>query len=223
MPIPRLPLLVLSLVVVSFGCAERRAEIVPAAPATVPTASATELSRPVPPLASNDERPSPSATAGTVGSVGAARLPISKPQHPGNHPGSYSPNLAPPPWDEAAYRRDPAGYCNQFMPGRCHQTAMPAADVPFLEVVGPQSCSVRVADQVIIAARTAPGMPVTFTSFGLGAFPVNGLTSLTVQADAMGLAKAVWAATPGTIGAVKIVSGSPVRAGNATYLINVQE
>lgn len=170
--------------------------------------------------------PEPASSATPVPAVpaqAAAPRPIAAPQHPGDHPGSYSPTLAPPPWDAAAYQRDPAAYCAQVMPGRCLQVAAPAADVPLLATVGSQAFTTRVGGRVTLAARTEPGFPLSLTSYGLGAFVANGQTSITVPADSSGLAQAEWAATPGTLGAVKIVAGSPVRAGNATFLIHVQE
>ena len=136
---------------------------------------------------------------------------------------AQSPAIAPPKWDAAAYRRDPQSYLDEAFPGRANQTAQPSADVPFLVADGPIGFRVAPLSRVVLRARGEPWMPVTFTSLGLGTFLRNGLTTVSVPADGEGLAQATWIATPGTVGNVSILAGSPTRAGQVSYLIHIAE
>lgn len=138
-------------------------------------------------------------------------------------PAARSPAIAPPKWDAAAYRRDPQAYLDETLPGRVNQTAQPAADMPFLTADGPAGFQVAPLARVTLAVRGEPWMPVTFTSFGLGAFVRTGQVSVTVPADGEGRASAAWVATTGTIGSVLILAGSPTRAGQVQFLIQVSE
>lgn len=134
-----------------------------------------------------------------------------------------SPSLPPPAWDAAAYRRDPHAYLEQVYPARANQTAAPAAETPFLVAEGGTAFTVAPLGAAVLRTRGEPWMPVTFTSWGLGAFQRNGLTSVTVPADADGLASATWVATAGTVGNASIIAGSPTRAGQVGFLIRISE
>ena len=138
-------------------------------------------------------------------------------------PAARSPAFAPPKWDAAAYRRDPQAYLDETLPGRVNQTAQPAADVQFLTADGPAGFQVAPLARVTLAVRGDPWMPVTFTSFGLGAFVRTGQVSVTVPADGEGRAFAAWVATTGTVGSVLILGASPTRAGQVQFLIQVTE
>ena len=134
-----------------------------------------------------------------------------------------SPDVAPPAWDEAAYRKDPQAYLDEVFPGRVNQTATPAADVPFLVADGGTGFTVAPGSRIVLRVQGEPFMPVTWTSLGLGTFLRTGLTSVSVAADADGHAFATWIATPGTVGNVSILAASPTRAGQVSYLIHITE
>ncbi|HUY35193.1 MAG TPA: hypothetical protein VMV69_20780 [Pirellulales bacterium] len=53
-----------------------------------------------------------------------------------------------------------------------------------------------------------------------GAFE-NQLTSITVQADAQGMAEAKFLATAGTIANIHILAASPLASGQARFIVNV--
>ena len=74
---------------------------------------------------------------------------------------------------------------------------------------------------VTLRAVAVPGAPVTFTSFDLGAFE-NQLTSITVRADAEGLARAQFTGTPGTVQDVRILAASPMTSGQLHYTVRVR-
>lgn len=126
-------------------------------------------------------------------------------------------------FDLAAYRADPAAYCRASDADRASLVAQPAAGVEALQSVGAGSLQVKPGGSVTLQARTAPGMPVSFTSQGLGEFPASGLATVTVPADAAGLAQAEFRASPGTVGTCLIIAGSPVRAGTVSFLVRIQE
>ncbi len=125
------------------------------------------------------------------------------------------------PFDRATYTTDPAAHCAVVAPGRCFQVAAPAATVAALARVGAGGFALAPGGEADLAALTEPGLPVTFTSFGLGAFTGSGLASITVAADADGVATARFRITPGTVGKCLIIAGSPVRAGTISFLVTV--
>ena len=76
-------------------------------------------------------------------------------------------------------------------------------------------------ESVYLEVGGVSGMPVTFTSFDLGAFD-NDLNSITVRADERGRARVKFTATPGTINDIHILAASPVTSGQMRYLVNVR-
>ena len=138
-------------------------------------------------------------------------------------PATRSPDVAPPAWNLAAYRKDPQAYLDEVFPGRVNQTATPAADVPFLVAEGGTGFTVAPGSRIVLRVQGEPYMPVTWTSLGLGTFLRTGLTSVSVAADADGHASATWIATPGTIGNVSILAASPTRAGQIAFLVHITE
>ena len=130
---------------------------------------------------------------------------------------------ANPPWDQATYDRDPAAYCAQVVGDRAWQIAQPAADVPFLEPVGPTSVVARTGDIIRLSAKTKPGAPVSWTSNGLGEFKRTGVSSISEPSDQDGIASADFRLTKGTVGNVLITAGSPVCGSTLTYLIRITD
>jgi hypothetical protein len=121
------------------------------------------------------------------------------------------------------YLADPGAYCRVVDGSRCNEVAQPGPTTPVLLSVGAGSIAVPTGGSVQVQAQTAPGMPVSFTSQGLGEFPASGQSAITVAADAAGVATAVFRASPGTVGHCLIIAGSPVRAGTVTFLVNILE
>lgn len=126
-------------------------------------------------------------------------------------------------FNRAAYLADPATYLSKVAGSRVYEVANPAADVAPLTPVGPSGFSVETNAEATLAARTEPGMPVTFLSFGLGQFPASGLQTVTVAADEQGVARAQFRVTPGTVGSCLITAGSPVVSSNIQFLISIPE
>jgi hypothetical protein len=139
-----------------------------------------------------------------------------------SHPERLNPMIAPAPFDRARYVADPASYLQTVEPGRVFQTAQPAPEVRRIERLTPSSPTVVQGESLRLAVRAEPGMPVTFTSFDLGIFAENQLTSLTVAADADGQAAATLQATPGTIGDISILAASPVTSGQLRFIVTVE-
>lgn len=138
----------------------------------------------------------------------------------GNHPERLSVIVRPEPFDAKAFKADPASYLNTVEPGRAFQSAQPGPDVPRLYGTSPARQHVRQGGKVPLRVAVPPGSPVTFTSFDAGAFS-NQLTSITVQADAKGLAETEFTATSGTIANVHILASSPLTSGLARFVVNV--
>lgn len=138
----------------------------------------------------------------------------------GRHPERLSALIAPAAFDEAAFRANPEAYLNVSEPGRVFQTAQPGPGVPRLAALVSRVADAEQGQPVTLRVQAVPSAPVTFTSFDLGAFE-NRLTSITVRADAEGVAEAVFTGTPGTYNAVNILAASPMTAGQLKFLVNV--
>ncbi|TVR40245.1 MAG: hypothetical protein EA402_13885 [Planctomycetota bacterium] len=172
-----------------------------------------------------------SAAAGSVADLPDARA--SADRHPQTasvtealeqraHPERLSALVAARPFDRAAYEANPEAYLAISEPGRIWGSAQPEEGVEPLQVLGHRSFVVNQGDVVPLIVRTDPGMPVTFTSFDLGRFQENGLTSITVPANELGYAQADFEAIQGTWNQVRILASSPVRSGQITFTVRVQ-
>ena len=135
--------------------------------------------------------------------------------------GRLNPVMAPDEFDLAAYKRDPAAYLEIHEPARVWQTAQPGDGVPVLKPVTAQRHRLKHGESVRLQVKTAPEMPVTFTSFDLGLF-ANGLTSISVSADAKGVAEAEFYGSSGTMGEVNVLAGSPAAAEHVRFVVFVQ-
>lgn len=109
---------------------------------------------------------------------------------------------------------------NTVDPGRIFQTATPGPGVPELTVVGASEQRIQQGRSAEIAFRAAPDAPVSFLSREGGQFP-NGQAAITVLADAEGIARTVFTATPGTVDDVYVQAGSPAAVGTASVVIHV--
>lgn len=137
-----------------------------------------------------------------------------------NHPERLSALARPVAFDSEQYAADPAGYLSVAEPGRVFQTAQPGPDVPRLRPISAGFQRITQGATVPLRVSAAPGAPVSFTTFDLGRFE-NQLTTVTVRADAEGMAEAAFTATAGTIDDIRILAGSPVASGQVRFVVNV--
>ena len=133
--------------------------------------------------------------------------------HPHDHPNFH----------RAAYLADPASYLSKVAGSRVYEVANPAADVASLTPAGPTGFSAPTNGEVTLAAKTEPGCPTTFVTFGLGEFPASGLQSVTVAADDQGVASTQFRIISGTVGNCLVLAGSPVCANTIQFMISVPE
>jgi len=138
-------------------------------------------------------------------------------------PGSLSTTGAVAPFDAVAFARHPKEYLSQVQPARCFQTARPGPDATPLEAQVPRLAPLERGAKASLWVRGVPSAPVTYTAFDGGSFQENGLSSVTVQADAKGLAVAHFVATPGLVGDLNIVAGSPLAVGVQRFRLRVVE
>lgn len=131
-------------------------------------------------------------------------------------------NGRPTPWRAAEYVRDPLGYLSVVEPCRIWQSADPESADALATPDGHTAVLVNLAPLASqnLCVQTWPGYPATLTSYDRGTFQ-NGLTSITVQADAQGVATAVFTATAGTTDTVRIHAASPVTAGQVQFRIHI--
>lgn len=137
-----------------------------------------------------------------------------------SHPERVSTLIHPAAFNAQAYEADPASYLNTAEPGRVFQPAQPGPGVKQLTTLSPYLQTVEQGQAVSLKVLAPAGAPVTFTSFDLGEFS-NRLTTITVKADAEGVAEAEFTGTPGTIERVNILAASPLTAGQAKYVVHV--
>ncbi len=207
---PRCTLIVVTVVCLA-GCATSPRSATPAAAAQPASAPASVVQA--------DPAPAPAEAAGpikprvvSVEEIARAKLG-SGAAHEHDHKN----------FNRAAYLADPAGYLGQIAGSRIYDVANPAAGLAALAPDGPSGFSVETNTEATLAARTEPGMPVTFTSFGLGQFPASGMQTVTVAADDQGIARTQFLVTPGTVGSCLITAGSPVVSSTTQFLISIPE
>ncbi|MDA3963817.1 MAG: hypothetical protein PF961_23760 [Planctomycetota bacterium] len=141
--------------------------------------------------------------------------------NPAAHPERLSPMHAPAPFNAEAYLSNPQAYLDVVEPGRVFQAAQPG-EAPRLRPAVAERQRVVQGEQVALSVKGVPsGMPVTFTSFDLGVFAENRLTSVTVPADDRGLATVHLEGTPGTIADVGILAASPATSGHIRFIVEV--
>lgn len=139
----------------------------------------------------------------------------------GKNPERISSLVLPKPFDKASYLANPEGYLNVVEPGRIWQVAQPGKGVPRLTYLVERFQTIEQGQSVTLKVKAVKDAPVTFTSFDLGSFH-NLLTSVTVKADANGMAQAIFTGTPGTIDNVNILAGSPMTSGQLRFTVDVQ-
>jgi hypothetical protein len=137
-------------------------------------------------------------------------------------PGSLGTTAKLPPFDADGFKRDPRSYLEQVVPSRIYQTADPGSVAEKLVAADTARVEVVRGEHVALWVKGAPEAPVTFTSFDGGVFKENGFGTVTVQANANGLAVAHFTAGPGIEGDVAVVAGSPLTVGTQTFFVRVR-
>ncbi len=138
----------------------------------------------------------------------------------GSSPERFSAMVLPAPFDRERFLANPEFYLATPEPGRVYQVAQPGPQVPRLRRLSPGSSEIPRGGQVELVVRTEALMPVTFTSFDLGGFD-NQLTTITVQADGRGFARATFHAVAGTIAGTDVLAASPVTSGQIHFTITI--
>jgi len=91
-----------------------------------------------------------------------------------------------------------------------------------LEVVGESAVGLRRGDGATLSVKTAAGAAVTFLSLDGGVFG-NGLSTVSVQANRRGTARATLYADAGMEGAGTVRAASPEAVGVVEFLVEVLE
>jgi hypothetical protein len=182
---------------------------------------------PAQPQAEGPRRASPAVLVdrplhGIAEQAAANRRSVVEARETGRFPERLSPLVRPKPFDLQAYAADPQAYLDVVEPGRVWQTSDGASGVEALRAAGVAYMVVPPGGSVMLEVDAVPFAPVTFTSLDMGAFD-NGLTSITVRADAGGRARVTFTAVAGTIDRVNILAGSPLTVGQARFAVRVKE
>jgi hypothetical protein len=193
------------------------------APASAAQPPAPQLPATVEPVAAIPPAAEPDVVGSTPsipGDANANLRSVVAAARSGANPERLTPLIAPAPYDHQRFLADPQAYLDVVEPGRVFQSAEPGEAVPQLELVGNAIATIPQGGRTDLVVRTVPGAPTTFTSFECGAF-ANQLTSITVRADAGGLATATFSAPPGTLNDVSILAGSPLASGQVNFCVTV--
>lgn len=141
-------------------------------------------------------------------------------QDPKNNSGSISIVGKRERFDPERYKEDSSYYLNSVEPGRAFDSAQAGPDVKKLERVGYASIQTVQNKKVTLEAKGISGMPISFTVFDGGHFQ-NGLSYITLKADASGVAKAEFTPTDGVINQTRIRAASPVNSGTLQWNVFV--
>lgn len=135
-------------------------------------------------------------------------------------PERLSPTVMPARFDADTYRSNPQAYLDVVEPGRIWQSAQPEMGVQPIAKVSKARHQIKQKESVRLSVKVEPQAPVTFTSFDLGIFQ-NSLPSITVAANAQGIAEVAFTGTVGTEHDVNILAASPMNSGQAKFLVNI--
>ena len=131
----------------------------------------------------------------------------------------------PEAFDAKKYRSNPKyrqRYLKSVQPGRVFQPAQPGKGVGQVKAISPLAQTIVQGESVRLRVRGKPASPYTFTSFDLGRFVGNSLTSITVEANEKGVAVVDFVATPGTVDNVRILVAGPSTSGQVKFNVNVK-
>jgi hypothetical protein len=128
------------------------------------------------------------------------------------------------PFNAVEFEANPDAYLREVEPGRCFQTARAKGpDDVRLKLASSAFVTISRGETAVLKVKGAPRAPVTFTSFNGGVFEESRLGSVTVRADAEGLAEARFSVGPGIAGDLRIQVGSPLAVGAQKFLVRVAE
>ena len=185
-----------------------------AAPAAVPAAPAAPAALPAQRVVD------PISIAPLAPDVNPQVASVAEALRTGDHPERVSMQVVPAAFDAEGYARDPQAYLDVVEPGRVWQMAANVEGIGEITVVGSAFHEIPALGSASLDVRVPPGAPVTFTSLDLGAF-INGLSSMTVAADAQGLARAVFHARAGTLASCTILAACPVTTGQVSFWVEI--
>jgi hypothetical protein len=122
-------------------------------------------------------------------------------------------------FDLREFEADPESYLGTVEPGRCFQTAQAKGpDDVRLKLTSSAFVTISRGETAVQKVKGAPRAPVTFTSFNGGVFEESKLGSVTVRADAEGLAEARFSVGAGIAGNLRIQVGSPLAVGTSWFV-----
>ncbi|MEM8739700.1 MAG: hypothetical protein AAGG38_14650 [Planctomycetota bacterium] len=125
-----------------------------------------------------------------------------------------------PTYDRAGFRKNPEAYLSVADPGRIDDV-LTSEDAEYrLEAIGRRSFEIESGKSATLRVKTAPKAPVTFLAYDGGAF-INGLSTITVQADRRGRASARFIAAPGMVASGGVEAASPEASGRVNFTIYV--
>ncbi|MEM6692942.1 MAG: hypothetical protein AAF664_26170 [Planctomycetota bacterium] len=140
----------------------------------------------------------------------------------GEEPENVSLVSAVPAFDSESYWDDPTEYLSKSQPGRVFQTAKPTEDTIRIRAAGPRFLQLKQGEAATLSVRAPYKVPVSFTIFDGGIFD-NGLTAITVAADANGKAEVRFTASANTINETAVLAASPILTGRVRFTLNVLE
>lgn len=143
-------------------------------------------------------------------------------QRSGDHPERLTLAIDPAPFDAAAFAQNPQVYLNITEPARVYQTAPAGPDAVPLVATVDHTIRISANGSTPLTVIGKPNAPISFAVLDGGSMP-NGLSSITVLADAEGKATTTYTATPGTVDEVQILVGSPMTVGTLTLVVHVQD
>lgn len=117
---------------------------------------------------------------------------------------------------DLAYLRD---YAAKIRPGRCFLTSNDPQD-PEIKLESDYLQEVLQGKTAVFQIRTRPHSPVTATSHDAAIFAANQATTLTVIADASGLAEFVVLAPSGVISDCNFTAASPTARGSTNFILH---
>lgn len=162
----------------------------------------------------------PSHTAIAASQVGNPY--VASVREPG-HPERRSLMHQAKPFDPVAYAKDPERYLHTIEPSRVHQSVAPGPGVPALRPLGGIPPALASGGTQVLTAQAVPNAPVSWHCLEGGVFEESTLNSITVAADAQGVARVTYIANFGTVGDSLVVAASPLCAGQLQFFLHVNE
>lgn len=139
----------------------------------------------------------------------------------GRFPERLTPLVAPKPFDPAAWAKDPQAYLDVVEPGRVDQASTDPQAPPITVADAQRFHRVASRTLTVLTARAQPLAPVSWATTRGGVFAESKAGAVTVRADADGLARVTYFASPVVTGETAILASSPMCAGQAEFIVFV--